>query len=102
MWSTFFKSNLGRLRLVGIVEGISYLILLFVAMPLKYLAGQPEAVRLVGSVHGALFVLFGLYLLMTKMELRWSMRMAVVLVGLSMLPFGNFWADVKILKPAQG
>lgn len=102
MWTTFFKTNLGRLRLIGIIEGVSYLILLFIAMPLKYLAGQPEAVRLAGSVHGALFVLFGLYLLMTKMELRWSVRAAAVLVGLSMLPFGNFYADVKILKPAQG
>jgi integral membrane protein len=49
---------IGRLRFIGFVEGMSYLILLLVAMPLKYLAGMPLAVRIVGTAHGALFVLF--------------------------------------------
>ena len=49
---------IGRLRFIGFVEGMSYLILLFVAMPLKYLAGMPLAVRIIGTAHGALFILF--------------------------------------------
>jgi len=47
-----------RLRLVGFIEGLSYLVLLLIAMPLKYWAGMPSAVRIVGSAHGALFILF--------------------------------------------
>ena len=52
------STPIGRLRLVGILEGISFLVLLGIAMPLKYLAGQPEAVKVVGWAHGALFVLY--------------------------------------------
>jgi integral membrane protein len=47
-----------RLRFVGFVEGVSYLVLLFIAMPLKYWAGMPLAVRVVGMLHGVLFILF--------------------------------------------
>lgn len=101
MIADFFKTTLGKLRLVGIAEGISFLILLFIAMPLKYGAGMPEAVRIVGTAHGILFVLFLLYLLSCKIERDWPMRKAMALVGWSMLPFGNFYADAKILKPEQ-
>ena len=49
---------LRQLRLVALLEGASFLVLLFVAMPLKYLAGMPLAVRIAGSIHGALFIAF--------------------------------------------
>ena len=49
---------LRHLRLVALLEGSSFLVLLFIAMPLKYLADQPLAVRIVGSIHGLLFVIF--------------------------------------------
>lgn len=52
------STPIGRLRLVGFLEGMSYLILLGIAMPLKYLADMPIAVRIVGSLHGGLFILF--------------------------------------------
>lgn len=52
------STPIGRLRFVGFLEGMSYLILLGIAMPLKYWAGMPLAVRIVGSMHGGLFVLF--------------------------------------------
>jgi integral membrane protein len=54
MWRTPIR----RLRWVGFLEGVSYLVLLGIAMPLKYFAGLPLAVRIVGSVHGGLFILF--------------------------------------------
>ena len=52
------QTTLGRLRVVAFAEGVSFLILLFVAMPTKYIWGQPTAVRQFGSVHGLLFVLY--------------------------------------------
>jgi integral membrane protein len=57
MISTLIKSALGRLRIVAFLEGVSYLVLLGIAMPLKYIAGIPQAVRVVGMAHGVLFVL---------------------------------------------
>ncbi|MEC9073494.1 MAG: DUF3817 domain-containing protein, partial [Myxococcota bacterium] len=59
------SSSIGRLRLIGWIEGTSYLLLVGVAMPLKYLAGQPMAVKITGWIHGLLFMLFCLILLQT-------------------------------------
>ncbi|MBF9224019.1 DUF3817 domain-containing protein [Hymenobacter ruricola] len=63
-------TGLGRLRLVAILEGVSFLVLLLVAMPLKYLAGQPQAVRPVGMAHGLLFVLYCFLLIQQKIFYR--------------------------------
>jgi integral membrane protein len=95
----FFSTTLGRLRLIAFVEGISYLILLFVAMPLKYFYEQPDAVRTVGSVHGALFVAYVLFVFLTKIEHRWDAAKTGLLLFISLIPFGNFYADGKWLAP---
>ncbi|GAB2777477.1 DUF3817 domain-containing protein [Rhabdobacter roseus] len=89
------KSSLGRLRIVGFLEGISYLVLLGIAMPLKYLAGQPEAVRVVGMAHGLLFVAYVLLVIQVTIELGWSWRKAFLAFVASLIPFGTFYADVK-------
>ena len=92
-------SSVGRLRVLGIIEGISMLVLLFIAMPLKYMAGKPEMVRLVGSIHGGLFVLLVLYALYVGFEKGWSFWKVTVwiLIG-SIFPFGPFIVDHKLLK----
>ncbi len=95
----FIATTLGRLRLVAFIEGVSYLTLLFVAMPLKYFFEQPEAVRAVGSVHGALFVAYVLLVFLTKIEHRWSSSKTWLLLLISLVPFGNFYADSKWLAP---
>ncbi len=90
---------LGRLRLLGMVEGLSMLLLVFVAMPLKYLVGKPEMVRLVGSVHGGLFILLVLYALYVGYEKGWSFwKVTVWVLAGSIFPFGPFVVDHKILK----
>ncbi|MCM2275644.1 MAG: DUF3817 domain-containing protein [Candidatus Didemnitutus sp.] len=92
------KTTLGRLRLVGWWEGLSFLLLLFVAMPLKYFADQPLAVRVVGMAHGVLFVLFVLAAVHAAVVQGWAMkRTALVLLG-SVLPFGPFVIDAKLLR----
>jgi integral membrane protein len=96
--SSLFNSTIGYLRIIGILEGISFLILLFIAMPLKYLYGQPEAVRQVGAIHGLLFILFIYLLVSCSKEYAWPGKKALLLVGLSMLPFGNFYADWRYLR----
>jgi len=94
MWS----SSLGLLRIVGIIEGISYLILLFIAMPLKYWAGQPIFVRVFGMAHGILFVLFVLMLMVVWFDRRWSFTRVLVAFLASLLPFGNFVLDARLRK----
>ena len=86
-------SFLRKLRVLGMVEGSSTLILFFVAMPLKYAAGMPLAVRIVGSLHGLLFVcLVGMFLLAIK-KVPLSARMAAFGIIAAVLPFGPFVFD---------
>lgn len=95
----WIMSSTGRLRLLGAIEGLSMLLLVFVAMPLKYMAGQPEMVRIVGSVHGGLFILLVLYALYVGFEMGWSFWKVTfwILVG-SIFPFGPFLVDYKLLR----
>ena len=92
----FSNSPLGRFRLAGIAEGISFLVLLFIAMPLKYLAGQPHAVLVVGWIHGALFILYVLTLFIAWMKYRWSFSRTVIAFAASLFPFGTFMADKQL------
>ncbi|MCF0051430.1 DUF3817 domain-containing protein [Dyadobacter chenwenxiniae] len=95
MISTLIKSALGRLRIVAFLEGISYLVLLGIAMPLKYIAGLPQAVRVVGMVHGVLFVLFVILLIQVATERSWSFKKSLLSFISSLVPFGTFYADAK-------
>lgn len=90
---------LSRLRLVGLLEGGSFLLLLLVAMPLKYFADQPLAVRYVGMAHGVLFLLYLLAIVPVALDHRWNARTAALAVLASVLPAGPFVFDAKVLKP---
>ena len=91
---------IGRLRLIGMIEGASFVLLLAVAMPLKYLAGKPEAVSVVGMAHGVLFVIFCLALLQAMNAHDWSLRKALRPFVAALIPFGPFIID-KELKAEQ-
>lgn len=85
-----------QLRLVGLVEGISFLVLLGIAMPLKYLAGLPMAVRIVGMAHGLLFILYMLALVHAQMTIGWPARRVLGLLLAAILPGGTFLADARL------
>jgi integral membrane protein len=93
--------NIQTLRLVGTLEGLSFLLLLFVAMPLKYMMGNPILVKYVGMGHGVLFIAFLAVLFIVCEKQKWSL--SVFLMGLvaSILPFGPFVFDAKVKKLAQ-
>ncbi|NIJ52046.1 DUF3817 domain-containing protein [Dyadobacter arcticus] len=95
MISELIKSTLGRFRIVAFLEGVSFLILLGVAMPLKYLAGIPQAVRVVGMAHGVLFVLFVILLIQVATEKSWSFKKSFFSFFSSLIPFGTFYADAR-------
>jgi integral membrane protein len=87
------EALLGRFRLVALTEGVSFLVLLGVAMPLKYLAGMPMAVKVVGWAHGVLFMAFLFLLAQVALDRRWPLvRVALAFLS-SVVPFGTFWFD---------
>ena len=92
---------LSRLRLVGLLEGASFLVLLFIAMPLKYAADQPLAVRYVGMAHGILFMLYLLAIVPVALDHKWGWKTCALAVLASILPAGPFVFDAKVLKPLE-
>ncbi len=92
------KTALGRLRVVGFWEGISFLLLLGVAMPLKYLAGQPLGVRVIGMAHGVLFLMYVWCAIDAAVQYRWSWKRTALVLLASVLPAGPFVVDAKLLK----
>ena len=97
----YTNTPLTRFRTVALLEGLSFLLLLFIAMPLKYWAGIPEVVKYVGWAHGVLFVLYIFALLETGLKLRWSFLTMVLAFLASLLPFGTFVLDAQLLKKQQ-
>lgn len=91
-------ADLRRFMLIALLEGISYLLLLCIAMPLKYFANMPDAVKYVGWAHGVLFVLFCFYLVKVWMAYKWSFWKATGAFIASLLPFGTFVLDKQLKK----
>jgi len=87
-----------RLRRVGKIEGISFLILLGIAMPLKYLAGWPLAVKVVGWAHGVLFIAFLLALWGAWRRAGLPVRLGALVFIASLLPFGPFLIDERLAR----
>src|SRR5690606_38406509 len=81
------------LRLFTYLEGVSYLTLLLVAMPLKYAFDIPAAVRIVGGLHGVLFLAFGLLLYQAHVEYRWPRRFTLTLLAAALFPGSLMWLD---------
>ena len=94
----FSNSAIGRFRLVAISEGVSFIVLLFIAMPLKYMAGIAEAVKYIGWAHGLLFVLYILALMTVKFALNWNFKKTTIAFFASLIPFGTFIMDKSLIK----
>ena len=85
-------------RVVSFLEGTSYLLLLFIAVPVKYWMNDPQYVKLLGMPHGLLFVGYILLAFLLKSELNWSIKKLGVVLIASILPFGTFYVDKKYLR----
>lgn len=91
------KTAIGRLRLLAILEGISYL-LFGITMPLKYVLSITEPNYIVGMVHGWLFVLYVLFCFQCTFKYQWNFWIAILSLAASLIPFGTFVADAKVFK----
>ncbi|PTX60810.1 integral membrane protein [Melghirimyces profundicolus] len=92
------RTPLGRFRLISLAEGASFLLLLGIAMPLKYLAGMPMAVTVTGWIHGILFVLYFAALVHVWWVHRWSFGRLLGAAVASVLPFGTFVFDARLRR----
>ncbi len=88
-------------RLTAILEGISYLALFAVTMPLKYMADIPLPNKYVGYAHGVLFIANVILAIVFWFERKWSIKKGIVLLLASLLPFATFYVDQKYLQPAE-
>ena len=96
-----FSSHIGRMRLISLVEGVSFLVLLGVAMPLKYVVGIPEVVSVVGAAHGVLFILYALAAGALMLALRWSPLWFIGAMIASVVPFGTYNIDARLKRFQQ-
>lgn len=95
------RTPVGRLRGIALIEGISYLLLLGVAMPLKYFAGLPTPVKIVGWIHGLLFVLYLIAVAEVTVKRRWSLAWVLGALAASIIPFGTFVLDARLRREVE-
>ena len=95
----YITTTIGRLRLLAFLEGISLLVLVFVAVPLKHYFDYPTLSKNLGPIHGALFLLFAFNALRVGVEQSWKFKETTWKVLIAcFIPFGTFYIDYKILR----
>jgi len=94
------EASVLRFRRVAFYEGVSFLVLLGLAMPLKYLAGFPLAVRVVGLAHGLLFIWYVLLVARLYLDGAWSLRRVAEALVAGLVPFGTFVLDRRLSQAA--
>ena len=94
-------SELQKFRLINKIEGISFIILLFIAMPLKYSFGYPIATKIVGMLHGLLVFAFIYQIIEAKKEAGFTLKETALYSILSLIPFGSFYTDKLLVKKIE-
>ncbi|MFD2162996.1 DUF3817 domain-containing protein [Paradesertivirga mongoliensis] len=89
------------LRWIGIAEGVSFLVLLLIAMPMKYIYGNAMPVKVVGWAHGALFVIYVLAVLRATLALSWNYKRTGLFLAASFLPLGPFFFDGNLSREQE-
>ena len=85
-------------RLTAFLEGVSYILLLFIAVPIKYLLNEAVYVKILGMPHGVLFILYIVFSIIAKIKYNWNFRKFLVISLVSLVPFGTFYIDKKYLS----
>tara|TARA_B100001287_G_scaffold125709_1_gene105944 strand:+ start:3970 stop:4254 length:285 start_codon:yes stop_codon:yes gene_type:complete len=85
-------------RKIALLEGLSYIILLFIGVPLKYVFNNDWVVKLLGMPHGILFIAYIIFSLILYKKMKWSNLNFIIILSASLIPFGTFYVDRKYLK----
>jgi len=88
-------------RIVALLEGISYILLLFIATPIKYLYEDPQYVKLLGMPHGVLFMAYVVIAVLISSYMKWSTKTLGVVLLASIIPFGTFYIEKKYLNKSR-
>src|SRR5688572_12882904 len=91
------KTKEGWFRLIADLEGVSFLVLLLIAMPLKYIWDNPWMVQKVGMAHGVLFVAYVFMVILCREDFRWNLKQTALALIASFVPFGTFWVNAKLV-----
>lgn len=103
MIKAHLSNSIGRLRVAGWIEGISWLILLFIGVPMKYAMDNPVMVKVFGPIHGGLFILLMLLAFISWLEKAITMKQGFMVFIASLIPFGPFFIDRRLAdKEASG
>src|SRR5688572_2758892 len=103
MAKNLLQSSVGRLRILGWVEGVTLLVLVLVAVPLNYYFHMPMLVEILGPIHGVAFLLFVFNALTVGVQYAWTFWGTTwKVIAASFVPFGTFYIDWKILRHMRG
>ena len=92
---------LSTFRIVALLEGVSYILLLFIATPVKYFANDPQYVKMLGMPHGLLFIAYIVMAVLMSKDMKWNNRTLWIVLVAAIIPLGTFYIDRKYLKPAN-
>ena len=85
-------------RIVSFLEGVSYLLLLFIAVPIKYFQGDVSYVKMLGMPHGILFMSYVVLAIVIQKQMKWNLKNLGIIILASVIPFGTFYVDKKYLQ----
>ena len=85
-------------RIISFLEGVSYLLLLFIATPIKYIQGNEAYVKMLGMPHGILFMLYLVLAIVLRKEMKWDSKSFTIILLCAIIPFGTFYVDKKYLR----
>lgn len=91
------KTSIGQFRLICLLEGVTLLILVFIAMPMKYFFANPIVSKIFGPIHGALFLAYVAYTILFAVKYKWSFKKIFWVSIASFFPFATFYVDKKVL-----
>jgi integral membrane protein len=88
-------------RITALLEGVSYLLLLFIASPVKWFLGDPQYVKMLGMPHGVLFMAYVVLAVLISAKKKWTTKTLWIVLIASVIPFGTFYIDKKYLKTSN-
>ncbi|PWK19923.1 DUF3817 domain-containing protein [Xanthomarina spongicola] len=92
---------LNLFRIIAFLEGVSYILLLFIATPIKYFGNDPQYVKLLGMPHGLLFIAYIILAIILGSKLKWKTKTLLFILAASIIPFGTFYIEKVYLKQAS-